>query len=166
MANERVQRRAVSPLQVLREDAVLRGMLDGMLRDMLEGEGALAERVWGPTELTSEIHDVLREVSDRGIDLPQRVDVAAYLEGHLHMVAVVEAATAAAAQRAGPNTRLSLEVYRDPEIDDWHLTLYVRQELRDESLLQMVDEIVEAYTGALGGKSGRLSVTADFRGAR
>ena len=79
------------------------------------------------------------------------------------MAPVAEAAVAAALERVGAGTELSLELYHDPEIDDDHLTLYVRQEPYSERTRETIDEIGRAIRPVLRKASAWFSVTTDFR---
>jgi len=59
-------------------------------------------------------------------------------------------------------TQLSLELYRDPEIGDEYLTLYVRQKEYDESIMDVIEEIWSTYDDELSTKQGDFFVTTDF----
>src|SRR5437016_5993795 len=52
--------------------------------------------------------------------------VRAYLARHRDLVALLPAICAAARKAFAAPTELSLEMYRDPEVNDEYLTLYVR----------------------------------------
>jgi len=65
--------------------------------------------------------------------------------------------------RFGAHAQLSLEVYRDPEIEDEYLTLYLRQQDYDRNLLEAIEDICEEYEEELAERSGSLLVTTDFR---
>ncbi len=115
---------------------------------------------------TAEIKGVLERVRDRGIEMPQRLAVRGYLQRHPDIVAVVESASAIAAAHvkgAKHKTELSLERYRDPEIEDEYLALYVRSEAYDASVREMIRSISESVRPELRGKSGWLVVTTDFQ---
>ena len=74
-----------------------------------------------------------------------------YLLHHSDTADVVETICKAASERFEEHTQLSLEVYRDPEIRDEYLTLYVRQEnYDDEQLFNTIDE-VSAFRGRFFG---------------
>jgi len=101
---------------------------------------------------------------DLVIDGPE--EVARYLERYPDLVATVERVTRAAAQRFGDRAQLSLELYRDPEIQDEHLTLYVRQAAYDDDLLTILDQIAEEQRIDPSASSGWLQVTTDFQPTR
>lgn len=62
-----------------------------------------------------------------------------------------------------PDAHLSLEVYRDPEIDDEHLILYARFPRYDATVLQRIEGAESQWEPYLVGKKGWLLVTTDFR---
>lgn len=61
------------------------------------------------------------------------------------------------------DAQLSLEVYRDPEIDDEHLVLYARWRVYDERTMDQIRSVRDRYRPLLAGKSGWLILTTDFQ---
>ncbi|MDQ1327006.1 MAG: hypothetical protein QG641_286, partial [Candidatus Poribacteria bacterium] len=53
--------------------------------------------------------------------------------------------------------------YRDPEIDDQYLTLYVRQSKYEETIMDKIEEIRLPYSDELADKTGYLLLTTDFQ---
>jgi hypothetical protein len=68
-----------------------------------------------------------------------------------------------AIDRGGSSSQLSLEVYRDPEIQDEYLTLYIRQSQYDESISKLIDEITVECQEYFSDSERWLIVTTDFR---
>src|SRR5438105_2273501 len=64
--------------------------------------------------------------------IPRVEEVAEYLEGHQDLLDLVLSACQHAHSEFGGQAELSLELYRDPEIADQYLTLYVRQQRSEE----------------------------------
>jgi len=60
------------------------------------------------------------------------------------------------------DAKLFLEIYRDPEIHDEYLTLYIRKNEYEEMILDRIDETMSEFEPALGSASGWLLVTTDF----
>lgn len=81
-------------------------------------------------------HQLLTE-SDADIGISNAADVGRYLGEHTELRSVVPPICQRVRDEFGPDAELSLELYRDPEIDDRYLTLEVRPELqrmrRDEA---------------------------------
>jgi len=147
--------------------------VDDLLRNVFQSE---LERVrligvLCPPSLTEgdeaiEINGVLGQVLECGVAMPRRLAVRGYLQRHPDMVGVVQLASAIAAEHvksAKHKTKLSLERYRDPEIEDEYLALYVRSEAYDASVREMIRSISESVRPELRGKSGWLVVTTDFQ---
>lgn len=89
-----------------------------------------------------------------------------YLVEHFDMTKVVWAACVAAVMRLNSSDQLTVELYRDPEEDNEHLVLFVRQEEYDENIMDTIDKINEDFESDLEGKSGWLLVTTDFKRPR
>jgi hypothetical protein len=100
------------------------------------------------------------------ISVPRPRDVSAYLRQHPDLADVVPALCAEARREFAPPTELSLEVYRDPEIDDVYLTLYVRPATYETDLLDRIHRVTEAHAKDLARRSGHVLVTTDFRAPR
>lgn len=71
-----------------------------------------------------------------------------------------------AREEFGPDTELSLELYRDPEIDDEYLTLYVRQPSYNADILDRIERVGQKFAEPLEKASGYLLLTTDFRPPR
>ena len=78
---------------------------------------------------------VPKQLAAQGITVPRSREVNAYLRQHPDLAELVPMLCAEARREFGRATELSLEVYRDPEVDDSYLTLYVRQANYETDLL-------------------------------
>src|SRR5690349_7301560 len=97
-----------------------------------------------------------------GVKVCRENEVRSYLERHPDMLAAVEAVCRSAAQEFGPGASLTLEHYRDPEIADERLTLYVRLPSYPPDMLCRIHAVADAHENSLEDKSGTLLVTTDF----
>ena len=97
------------------------------------------------------------------IRIPQPSEVQDYLLQHSGTADAVKTICQAVSDRFKESTQLSLEVYRDPEIQDEYLTLYVRQRNYNNQLLNIINEIETEHESLFTNKSGWLLVTTDFR---
>ncbi len=111
---------------------------------------------------TRHVEDTLFGLASTRVTIPRPAEVREYLVQYPDMIALVLQVAVSASRRFGPATELSLELYRDPEIDDEYLTLYVRQASYDEDILDQIEELSVQYERGLHGKSGWLLVTTDF----
>ena len=97
------------------------------------------------------------------VEIPQLAEVRDYLLRYPDMMDVLQSVCRTASEELGACSRLSLEVYHDPEIEDEYLTLYVRQESYNEQILDRLERIYAEYEEELAERSGWLLVTTDFR---
>ena|SRR5437868_5082403 len=107
--------------------------------------------------------DYLSEPACRRLVVSRPEEVTAYLERHPDLVDLIPALCARAEQEFGAPVELALEVYRDPEIDDPHLVLYVRLPSYDDTSVARIDKIWAPFEDSLAASSGYLLVTTDFR---
>ncbi len=110
--------------------------------DTLEGEWA---------------HLLSSTVEVRGV-----AEVRSYLDRHAAMFEVVEHICKAARREFGPEASLTLQVYRDPEIEDEYLLLRVRLRSYPPDTMPRIRSISDPYEDELRDKSGSIIVTSDF----
>jgi len=112
----------------------------------------------------------MRRLQDRsleeGIVIPDRKAVRAYLKRHAALAANLPAVCEATREEFGSEAELSLELYRDPEIRDQYLTLYVRLQVYDRDTMGRIDRVSERFARRLGRAPGYLLLTTDFRPPR
>lgn len=120
----------------------------------------------GSAEISSQIEKVLKWLLQNRIVIPQSGAVRDYLLRHFDMTDLLPSVCGIALRTFGIDARLSLELYRDPEIRDQYLTLYVRQERYDEHIMDIIEDMCAEYRDKLIGKSSWLLVTTDFRSPR
>ncbi len=89
-------------------------------------------------------------------------DIADYFRQHPELEGLVARIAAALRARFGDGTELVLVNYRDPEFDDSHLTLLVRQAPYALDLLDQLDAVREPFDYELDQSTGMLVVTTDF----
>lgn len=121
-----------------------------------------AQPYGAPTTGMDETATVLRTLSSKRTVIPQPDAVQAYLTQYPDIRAVMQTICRTATVRFGEQVQLSLEVYRDPEIQDEYLTLYIRQDHYDEQLLTTIDGLSAECESLLMNTSGWLLVTTDF----
>jgi hypothetical protein len=102
-------------------------------------------------------------VSQHGILLVAPADIAAYLDAHADLAAIVPSACAQARREFGKNAELALSVYRDPEIDDHYLKLNVRLPAYDDAFADQLERVSEPFDAELCRASGYFLVTTDLR---
>ncbi len=98
--------------------------------------------------------------------LPKPGEVRSYLEQYPELVGVLESVCRDAAAEFGGQAELSLELYRDPEIEDRHLSLYVRLPAYDNTLMRRIDAFCARHEDRLCDQAGTILVTTDYRPPR
>lgn len=116
--------------------------------------------------IPSSVEETLNLLRSLNVVIPQPALVRDYLFCHPDMTRLLVPICDAARQRFGARAQLSLEVYRDPEIEDEYFTLYVRQKKYDEDVLRQIKEIRKYYAEILAGKTGWFLLTTDFQPPR
>ena len=101
--------------------------------------------------------------SQYGVGVEEPAEVAAYLRAHPDLALVVADICGRAREEFGPQAQLILKVYRDPEIEDRYLTLYVRLRAYDRSITARLERVSEPFDEALCKSAGHFLVTTDFR---
>jgi hypothetical protein len=99
------------------------------------------------------------------IRVPRLAEVRDYLKRFPDVVPAVRHIGDLAVAEFADKAELSLEIYVDPEIDDPHLRLYVRQEPFDSATWPQFERIQEACADALAETEGWLHVGPDWRAA-
>lgn len=90
-------------------------------------------------------------------------DVASYLHKYPELAATLPDVCANTRTAFGDVAELRLEVVRDPEIDDPHLSLVVSLPAYDATVGARLDTVAEAFDERLGESEGTLLITSDFR---
>ncbi len=107
-------------------------------------------------------HDLVLELTKLSVQVSNRTVVNAYLHQYSDMQPVVLALARALRARFPLPTQLTLEVYVDPEIEERHLSLYVRQARYAPDILDQIQETYMTVATDLVDKSGWIIATTDF----
>ena len=118
------------------------------------------------TVVTFHLQRAFSQLLSLEVRLPQPGEVRDYLLRYPDLTDLLLPVCEATRQRFGSHAQLSLEVYRDPEIEDEYVTLYVRHPEYDKCVMKAIKEIRTAYEAKLAGKSGWFLLTTDFRPPR
>jgi len=92
--------------------------------------------------------------------------VRAYLEQYADLAPLLPAVGEQVRKEFGPDAELALELYRDPEIKDEYLTLYVCLARYETDTLERLDRVGRRFADKLEQVSGYLLLTTDFRAPR
>jgi len=113
-------------------------------------------------EVERALSQALSRIRSEGTVIPRPFDVRGYLVRYPEMLEVAPAVCRAAARRFGTEAQLSLELYRDPEIEDEYLTLYIRQEPYEDDVMKRIEATWDECAEVIAGSSGWILVTTDF----
>ena len=94
--------------------------------------------------------------------VPNPQDVECYLREHSALQLLLPQICEQVRAEFGRDAELSLELYRDPEIDDRYLTLYVRQDRYDANIIERLDQLGEQFADELERCTGDILLTTDF----
>jgi len=105
---------------------------------------------------------VLAELQRKGIALPNPEDIRRNLLCHPDMTDLVKRICDDALDRFPRPSQVALELYQDPEIEDEHLTVYVRQYDYDDDILDVLDEVRLKFHEERATSSNWIHITTDF----
>ena len=114
-------------------------------------------------DTNSLIEELLDHLKSDQIVIPKPEEVSDYLRQYPDIIDLVEFACEETRSRFLLPTQLSLELYRDPEIYDQYLTLYVRQNKYEKNIMDKIEEIRLIYCDELADKNGYFLLTTDFQ---
>ncbi len=106
--------------------------------------------------------DVFQHLAGHRVILPNAQEVEDYLAVHSQMALIIPSICADVRQALGHVVELSLEVYKDPEIDDRYLNLYVRKEKYEPDILDRLAAISDRFNATLAEIPGYFLLATDF----
>jgi hypothetical protein len=98
--------------------------------------------------------DPLLNLRAHQVTLPNRRTVRQFLEAAPSIAEFLPPLCERLRCEFGPKAELSLELYRDPEIDDEYLTLYVRETHYGADILDRIDERPKCWEKNSSGRQG------------
>lgn len=117
---------------------------------------------WSDSDITSQI-DILLECLQRNkILIPNLTKVRDYLASHPNLGGKIPAVYRWITDEFPVDLNLSLEVYSDPEIEDEHLVLFIRQESYDQNILEKIDRVNNKVCDFIKDPSAVIHITTDF----
>jgi hypothetical protein len=117
-----------------------------------------------PAERRPSRTNLATALAGQGIVVPNQAVIQDYLASHRDLAKILPSICAQARREFGQDAELILEVYCDPEIDDRHLSLYVRlPAYENNTISERLDRVTQPFEDELCSASGYLLVTTDFR---
>ncbi len=117
-------------------------------------------------DVNIQIEQVLSQVKQLEILIPDMDDVQNYLTHFPDIIGLIIPICMLVKEKFKPPTQVSLEVYHDPEIIDEYISIEIRQNNYDRSVMKRIEEIEVQYEEDLVGKDGWIIVTTDFQQPR
>jgi len=106
--------------------------------------------------------DGLAWAATANVLVPRPDEVTAYLNQHPDLARLLPEICAQVRQAFGQAAELSLALYRDPEVDDRYLTLYVRQDPYGAGILEQIEAVSSRFHDSLAAVSGHLLISTDL----
>lgn len=117
-------------------------------------------------DVNIQIGQVLSQVEALEILIPDSEDVRNYLLHFPDIIDLIIPICELVKEKFKHPTQILLEVYHDPEIIDEYITIEIRQQKYDESVMKRIEEIRPEYNEKLIDKEGWIFVTTDYRKPR
>ncbi len=115
------------------------------------------------------VRDLIKGLTQRrfkgGVSIPKASEVLAYLDRFPDLATLLPGLCWQARVEFGPQADLSLELYRDPEIDDRYLILSVRLPRYDSNFMGRIQRVSRRFDDKIAPQSGYILLTTDFRPA-
>jgi hypothetical protein len=108
----------------------------------------------------------LHSVALLGLTTERPGEVQKYLAEHTDLASALEEVCTAVRATFGVEAELALELYKDPEVQDRYLTLFVRQQQYPSDFMDRIEAVAEPFRAHLDSLSGHLLITTDFRRPR
>ena len=115
------------------------------------------------SDITTAIETLLNLLVSKKILIPEPAEARRYLMVYTDMIHIILPICSKINEKLNTSAQVSLEVYKDPEIKDEYLVIYVRQTVYDDKIMNIIDEISEECDRLLHNKSGWLIITTDFK---
>jgi len=139
--------------------------LRSTLRQLKDDVAVLHRRVEAVEQQLADVNP-----GDLGVQLPAEIvvprtsAVAAFLDGRPLLAQIVsEMAPAILREFAGEPSEVVLDVYEDPEIDDYrYLVYYVRLPDYDVSIMDRLDRVAEPFEARTGESGEWVLITTDY----
>lgn len=113
-----------------------------------------------------ELSTQLAKLNGAGVVSRHWQEVREYLERYPDLAAMLPTICDRARQEFQPPNELALQMYRDPEIKDEYLTLYIRQVQYEPSIIARIERLSDLFSDRFEREAGYLLLTTDFRSPR
>jgi hypothetical protein len=124
---------------------------------------ALAARQ-GTADISSRVEATLSQLVSQRVAISSLAKVRNYLLQNSDLLDLLPTLCKTIAERFDPGTKQRLEYYQDPQYeDDEYLSLYLRLDPVDLSMIETIDSITDAYSEAFANIKGWILIAPDFQ---
>ena len=117
-------------------------------------------------DVQDDVSSHLTELGRYGVVSRQWAEIRDYLEQHRDLTPLLTPICEQVRKEFRPPDELAIQLYRDPEIKDEYLTLYIRQPRYDANIMARIERLSDAFSERLEHASGYLLLTTDFSAPR
>jgi hypothetical protein len=110
--------------------------------------------------------NIVQRLAEHKIVLSDAQEVSLYLTHYPQLAQLLPKICAEIRQALGWEVELSLDVYKDPEIDDRYLTLYARKQKYEPDILDRLQAVSESFNHRLEEVPGYFLLATDFSAPR
>ena len=107
--------------------------------------------------------NIVRQLAAHQISIPTPEPVLSYLARHPKLKKLLPEICENVRQEFRPDVEVSLELYRDSEVDDRYLTLYVRMDQYDSQIMERIEAVSQRFNDKLAQVPGYFLLTTDFQ---
>lgn len=118
------------------------------------------------SEALQPFRDFFISFQENSILVPDHKNIVEYLKEFTDLTQVIQLAGEKTREEFAIPDQLSLEMFLDPESDDKYPTLYVRQEIYDEDIMDRIEKVSETFESLLGRSEGWFLITTDFANSK
>lgn len=127
-----------------------------IITDMPYFEG----RTYSPS-LIADIECFFRSIMGL-IKIKQPTEIRRFLLSYPDLTSFLPDICYATIMEFAADAQVSLEIYRDYEIDESSLNLYIRQHKYDNAILDRIDKLLLPFEEILSKSNGWINITTDF----
>lgn len=114
-------------------------------------------------DITSGIESLLSLLMKDGIIIQNPDEIRHYLLQHQDMICIILPMCDKVREKFQHIAEISIDIYKDKEIVDTYIVIYIRQVEYTHEIIDIIDQISDKCEMLLYNKSGRLNITTDFK---
>jgi len=105
--------------------------------------------------------DNLMKWLENHVDIKSQKQIKYYLSVYRDLIDLIPKAVSIA-KKHFPESHIVIDVYKDPEIEDSYIILYIRLDQYDESFIERLATAESEFLPLLANKKGWIQLSTDF----